>query len=343
MQKSKVFLSIFGMFLIILILLVASFQVVVTSASADNGNPFKTKTIQGPDGKDIDEIVCPVKPPSKPEPAVKLPPNPSGSGINYVYGSGTPSVPAFRWSYGCSATSAAMLFGYYDQVKYPNFYTGILNSKVCPLTSVWGSTTYHSVTCYECPLSATHIGVENRTTHGHVDDYWIDYNNAGPDPYVNLYNGVQHASDCVGDFMGTNQAAWHNTDGSTTFYFNSRGAPLVDYSSSESSGYRDGAHGMKLFATSKYANGVDTVFNQYIQGYHGIKNGFTFANYVSEIDAKRPVLIQVSGHTMIGFGYNKTGSLVYLHDTWDESNHQMTWGGKYSGLQHYGVTVIRLK
>jgi hypothetical protein len=336
MQKSKVFLSTVVMSLITLILLLASFQIVATPASADDGNPYKVKNIHGPDGKDIDEVVCPLKPPAKPEPAVKLPPGPSGSGINYVYGTGTSSVPAFRWSYGCSATSAAMLFGYYDQVNYPNFYRG----GVCPLTSVWGTNTYYpsGTTCYECPLSATHSGVADRNIPGHVDDYWIDYNNPGPDPY----SGTPHSSDSVADFMGTNQAAWHNTDGSTTFYFNTRGSPLYDFTDYESSGYRDGAHGMKLFATyGGYS--VAAVFSQYIKGYHGIKNGFTFTNYVSEIDAGRPVLIQVNGHTMIGFGYNKTGSLVYLHDTWDASDHSMTWGGKYAGLQHYGVTVLRLQ
>ncbi len=54
------------------------------------------------------------------------------------------------------------------------------------------------------------------------------------------------------------------------------------------------------------------------------------------------MLIQVEGHTMLGYGYNTTGQIVYIHDTWDYSDHSMTWGGTYSGLQHYGVTVLRL-
>ena len=33
-------------------------------------------------------------------------------------------VPSMTWSYGCSATSATMLFGYYDRVGYPNLYVG---------------------------------------------------------------------------------------------------------------------------------------------------------------------------------------------------------------------------
>ncbi|GAH42357.1 unnamed protein product, partial [marine sediment metagenome] len=72
--------------------------------------------------------------------------------------------------------------------------------------------------------------------------------------------------------------------------------------------------------------------------------GFTFNDFMAEIDAGRPVLIQVAGHSMLGYGYNTTGNIVYIHDTWDYSDHQMTWGGTYSELelQHYGVTVLQL-
>jgi uncharacterized repeat protein (TIGR01451 family) len=44
---------------------------------------------------------------------------------------------------------------------------------------------------------------------------------------------------------------------------------------------------------------------------------------------------------MLGFGYNDP-STIYIHDTWDYLDHSMTWGDTYSGLQHYGVTVLRL-
>ena len=82
------------------------------------------------------------------------------------------NVPAFDWSYGCSATSAAMLFGYYDRTDYGSMYTGATNGGVCPLdNSVWGHTTYPGVTCGECPLSATHNGIDGRAIKGHVDDW----------------------------------------------------------------------------------------------------------------------------------------------------------------------------
>jgi len=45
---------------------------------------------------------------------------------------------------------------------------------------------------------------------------------------------------------------------------------------------------------------------------------------------------------MLGHGYNASGNVVYINDTWDYSAHTMAWGGSYSGLQHYVVTVLRL-
>jgi hypothetical protein len=42
-------------------------------------------------------------------------------------------------------------------------------------------------------------------------------------------------------------------------------------------------------------------------------------------------------------GYDETGQVVYLHDTWDHNMHQMTWGGSYSGMDLWGVSVFQLE
>ncbi|GAG95928.1 unnamed protein product, partial [marine sediment metagenome] len=52
--------------------------------------------------------------------------------------------------------------------------------------SIWGSTTYGATICMECPLSATHDGVDGRSIKGHVDDYWVAYGNSGDDPCLFL-------------------------------------------------------------------------------------------------------------------------------------------------------------
>ncbi|MDD4308851.1 MAG: hypothetical protein PHO32_00565, partial [Candidatus Cloacimonetes bacterium] len=62
-------------------------------------------------------------------------------------------IPAYDWSYGCGATSAAMMAAYWDRHGYNNIYTGSTNGGVMPLSnSAWGGG--------ECPLSATHTGID---------------------------------------------------------------------------------------------------------------------------------------------------------------------------------------
>ena len=305
-------------------------------------NPYLVRTFVDDEGRQIDEVIVPGRPPEiKVEVAIVPEPH-IAMGINNLG-----NVPAFNWSYGCSATSAAMMAGYYDNAEYTNMYVGPTNGGVCPMNnSVWGPGINGSDG--ECPLSATHKGKDGLTTKGHVDDYWYSYQSK-IDPYYGHWTEHGYA-DCTADYMGTNQNhSWNNTDGSTTFYFHTNGAPLYDYSACEGGSLpkRDGCHGLKLFVESRgysvFHDGTNYQnYNQYIYGYDGNTQGFTFDQFKQEIDAGRPVIIQVIGHSMLGYGYNTADSKVYIHDTWDYSDHTMTWGGYYSGMQHYGVTVIQL-
>jgi hypothetical protein len=244
------------------------------------------------------------------------------------------NVPAYDWSFGCSATSAAMMAGYYDNTGYPGVYTGPANGGIAPMNnSTWGSVIINGETRSLCPLSATRLNLDGRSTRGHVDDYWVMSGSSDPDPYIT--NGwTQHAyGSCTGDFMKTNQSVYGNSDGSTTFTFFVDGGPYGELNDG------DGVYGLKLFFESRGCP-VTRFYNQYILGYNGLVKGFTFNDYTRMIDRGMPVLIQVAGHTMLGLGYNPTGEKVLLHDTWDYSLHEMTWGGSYAGMQHYAVSVI---
>ena len=301
------------------------------TAAADSFDPkalkpasdyFKETFVQ--DGKTIVRVLVPGRPPkSYRAPAVKLPAPDEQKAVNVLV-----NVPVFDWCYGCSATSAAMMMGHYDNGIFPNMYSGPTNGGVCPMTNAtWGAG--------ECPLSATHMGYDNRPIRGNVDDYWGE-----PDPFI-VYGWTEHThEDCTADFMGTSQTSNAGVgDGGTWFFFDPSGAPLVDYTGSEPT-YRDGCHGMRLFVESRGYT-VDTNYTQLIYGYGGNTQGFTFNDYMTEIDAGRPVMIQVAGHSMLGVGYNDAGNIVYLHDTWDHSVHTMTWGGEYSSMEHYAVTVLK--
>ena len=293
------------------------------------------------DGKSIDEIIVP----GSPHPpagvfgarVLNLPKPDITAGLNTIS-----NVPALTWCFGCSATSAAMMFGHYDNSGYSNMYAGPTNAGVFPMTNAtWGTVVINGGTRALCPLSATRLDLDGRTNRGHVDDYWIRVDNPGPDPFIGSW--TEHTyGECTGDYMGTNQSLLDNVDGGTRFYYYPDGSPLYDYTGGEPD-KRDGCHGLRLFAESRgYTVQALGNFNQYIYGYDGNTQGFSFDNFKTEIDAGRPVLIHVTGHTMLGYGYNDTGSTIYIHDTWDYSDHSMTWGGTYLDMQHYGVTVLRL-
>ena len=296
-------------------------------------------TITVPDGKDIDAIIVPGIPPAIKGEAVNVPEPQIDNAVRTLL-----SIPAFDWSFGCAATSAAMIAGYYDNNGYPEMYTGPTDDGVMPMdNSSWGSWVDGSgATRKQCPLSATRNGLDGRSGLGHVDDFWVQYGNDGDDPYVG--NWTRHEDgDCTGDFMGTNQSALGNSDGSTMFYYYPDGSPLYDFDAEnnpQTEGTRDGCWGFANFLESRGGYQVVSNYNQYIYGHKGNTKGFTFEQYKQEIDANRPVLIHVTGHAMVGFGYDDSTQTVYLHDTWDYNSHSMVWGGSYEGMDHLAVSVF---
>ena len=255
------------------------------------------------------------------------------------------TVPYSTWAFGCSATSASMIAGYYDQNGYDNMYTGPTNGGVFPANnSSWGTWVDGSgATRALNPLSATKAGLDGRVAKGSVDDYWVSYGTEGPhDPWYGSWTEHTYA-DAVGDFMKTNQwdHGYLNSDGSTSIYTWSDSPSQLTCAQMEGYGIhtQDGTYGVKLFYESRgyivtdcYAQRTDN--NQ--------AGGFSFADYMAEIDAGHPVMFHVTGHTMVGTGYNTTGNLVYLNDTWDHSTHSMTWGGSYAGMTMYAVSIVHV-
>jgi hypothetical protein len=317
MKVRRVIFAIVGIALLVSIIT----PVAVSADTEANLEKASKKMLK--DAPKIDEIIVPGVPPGK-----RISEEPVSSIEIEQADAVLSDVPAFDWCYGCSATSAAMMFGYYDRTGYSNMYAGPTNGGVCPLNNLdWGPG--------ECPLSATHQGYDGLAVKGHVDDYWYSYGST-VDPYYG--NWAEHGyADCTADFMGTNQYVnWQNSDGSTRFYYYHNGDPLYDYTGCEPGGKRDGCHGIRLFVESRGYNMFQN-YNQYIHEH--VAGGFTYANFKAEIDAGRPVIIHVTGHSMLGYGYTDPDT-IYIHDTWDHTDHSMTWGGTYAGLEHYGVTVI---
>jgi hypothetical protein len=251
------------------------------------------------------------------------------------------NVPTSSWTYGCSATSAGMIFGYYDLHGYSNMYTGLYNNGVVPLSNLGNLTS----------IIATRQGFDGRTTLGHVDDYWIASDSSGPDPWV-TNNWTEHTwGDCTADYMGTSQWNWDyyysdgvkdfNIDGGTALFAWDGPDKLFDYIPDASQGLpqTELCHGLRLFAESRgyavvenYTQEIDTIYS----------GGFSFQDYMNEINNGYPVMIQLAGHSMVGVGYNAANETIFVHDTWGDYTASMTWGGSYSGMQEKAVTVIHL-
>jgi len=311
-------------------------------------NYFSTQEFTYSDGTSItrDIIGGPPKPPAGYESeraAVALPkPDPAAA-------TNTLTVPAYEWVFGCSAVSGSMIAAYYDRNGFPNIYTGPTGGGVMPLTEVgttWGTWSDGSTTYPNNPLIASHNGLEGRTSRGSIDDYWIQYQSTANDPYVGHWS--QHTwGTAIGDYMKTSQSAYDNTDGSTTFWsYNSASLLTCEAMESLSAGGTfhisdvDGTYGRKLFYEARGYTVTDCYNQKTDNKYSG---GFSFAQFKAEIDAGRPVFLNLAGHSIVGVGYDDSGNTVYVHDTWDHSNHTMTWGGSYSGMELLTVSMVKIE
>lgn len=252
------------------------------------------------------------------------------------------NFPSYSWVFGCSAVSGAMIAAYYDRGLYPNMYTGPTSGGVMPITDTsWPTWSDGYDTYPNNPLIASHNGIDGRTSKGSIDDYWIQYGSSTQDPYI-TGGWTQHSwGTAIGDYMKTSQSAYDNTDGSTTFYnwtYSPNKLTCVDMVTNDISQY-DGTYGRKLF----YEARGYTVTDCYNQKTDNNGGGFTLANFKAEIDAGHPVLLNLAGHSIVGYGYN--GSTIYIRDTWDSDPSQtytMTWGGSYSGMRLRSVSVVHL-
>jgi len=257
-------------------------------------------------------------------------------GLGYVRAGGSlTNTGDYAWWYGCSPTAAGMMMGYYDRNGYQSSnYDNLVPGGVAePETYVgpptgWGALANNAI-----------------ASQGHVTDFYAGgYGASGDD-----LPGPWHGFNCLADFMGTSQDACGNWNGSTLFWWWLSGAPFTEADSFASGVWPT----CGMYGIGEYVNyaGYDTsvLYNQLLPGvaddiWGAPPNvlGFTLAQYQAEIDAGRPVLIHIVGHTMLGYGYVDGTNTINVYDTWALGGGTMTWGGVYSDRLHYGVTVMTL-
>ncbi|MGC9333967.1 MAG: C39 family peptidase [Anaerolineae bacterium] len=331
--------------LLVVALAIALGSFPVDLAAGDTSDPYySVETIPLSDGTQLERIT--ISGPPTPPPGYELQRTPvTPSELHQLLGIYTLPVPAYDWVFGCSAVSASMIGAYFDRTTLPDIYTGPTNDGVMPMdNSIWGTWTDGLYTYRDNPLTASHNGLDGRTTNGSIDDYWVQYGSNTRDPYI-TGGWAQHAwGDAIGDYMKTSQSAYDNTDGSTVFYNYSSASKLTcAIMETMRSGRwfvyeRDGTYGRKLFYEARGYSVVDC-YNQKTDNI--VAGGFSFADYKAKIDAGYPVFLNLAGHSVVGIGYDDstTPGTVYLNDTWDYNTHTMVWGGSYADMALQSVSI----
>ncbi len=242
-----------------------------------------------------------------------------------------PNAPDYNWWHGCSPTSAGMMMGYYDINGYGGLYYDNLVPGGQAELSTFGPGPY--------------IANDAIASSGHISDFYSGGYGVSGDDVISS----PHQFDSLADFMGTSQDSVGNSNGSTEWMFYTNGLKLyaADVYGSVPSRYdQSGMFGMwEYFDYAGYGSESPSnhdFFNQYVDTYNS--NGFTFAEYMAEIDAGRVVMIHVEGHSMFGYGYDDATETIYLHDTLSEGEYSMIWGETYTygteELQIYSVTCF---
>ncbi|MDA3839202.1 MAG: hypothetical protein PF574_09515 [Candidatus Delongbacteria bacterium] len=339
-------------------LLLVALVLIASSLVAQKSNLISKRYMVDENGNKITMRQVAGYPPAELPVSNYTPPKTMAKGVFFVLD----QVPGYDWAYGCTATATSMLVAYYDAHGVVNAYTGVLGAGVAPMSNATWNSQGSTAGTSENPIAGTNAGVDGRVGNGHSDDYWVNYEDEATDPYYgawaeHLYYENDTNSACTADYMGTNQwYNWENSDGSTSIWSSAGG--VYDYLGSEAStpALRDGIHGMRLFWEA-LGYTVDLNYTRTITDYNDpdddpdegpATGGFTFEMYMNEIDQGFPVIVNVEGHSMTGYGYDNTDEaapLVILRDTWSydtSDTHTMAWMGLYSNMQHYAISVIHL-
>jgi hypothetical protein len=262
------------------------------------------------------------------------------------------TLPEAEYMFGCTPTAVAMVLGYYDLYGYrgtglPDMIEGEVDSKSRGTDgNAYNMNAFDTAlgraTATESFVSRFHSSGGKETTPSHELKYAFksDRKTMNTDVW-----------DCIADYLGTGQYWRGNDNLSTSITYCSLEELYDDDSTFEitaGSTTRTVRHidtsmlyGLDLYVQSRgYAMDYE-ITGSYLVDVAG--GSFTFADYMREIDAGRPVLISIQGHSMTGYGYNADTEEIIFDDCY-VSGRRMTWGGTYrfdkADRKLQAVTVI---
>ena len=263
------------------------------------------------------------------------------------------ALPEAEYMYGCTPTAAAMILGYYDLYGYRGMDLGDLIEGDVDLKSRATDGNAYNMNEFDSVLGKA-IATEDFIYRFHARDgrettpkQELAYAfTSGTTMNTEIWN-------CLADYLGTGQYWRNNANLSTT----------VAYCSLEKLYTYDHTITIKCGSTTKKVPYIETTMlyglDLYVQsrGYaldseitgtfltDTAGGSFTFADYMREIDAGRPVLISIEGHSMTGYGYN-AGTREIIFDDCYKSGRRMVWDGTYrfgdTDRKLQSITVIAI-
>ena len=282
-------------------------------------------------------------------------------------------MPQAEYMYGCTPTALAMLFGYYDlygsdDLSYANLIEGdvAVNSRGSD-GNIYNMNEFDSVLGrfiaspdYVKRFFGT-VNSRGETVKETTPEEELPYTfvNGGSSTGVSEVN--VSLWDCLSDYIGTSQYWRGNDNYSTTYYTsNDPNAPLTlarllvepgteEITSGSTTRTVDWRFTSLLYGINLYVESRGYTLDENLTGNYRVDtNGgnFTFEDYMAEIDAGHPVLLSITGHSMVGYGYNASTRQIIFDDTYF-SGQTMTWGGTYYYADEYrellAVTIIHLE
>ena len=249
------------------------------------------------------------------------------------------TMPKAEYMYGCTPTSVGMILGYYDLYGYH----GTSLSNIIQGTVALESRGTDG-DAYDMDAFDTVLGKAIATT-GYVYRFHSRNGTATtPEeelPYTFVGNTTELNTsewDCLADYLGTGQYWRGNANLSTTVTYctlndlytrNYSDGTLTYGSITRTIPYRTTSmlYGLDLYVKSRgYSLDYKLTGTFEVDTAGG---SFTFADYMNEIDAGRPVLISIKGHSMVGYGYKESTREIIFDDCY-KADQRMTWGGTYS-------------
>jgi hypothetical protein len=262
---------------------------------------------------------------------------------------------ASDWWYGCGPTTGAMWLAYYDTngymgMDFSNLVLGEAGSYVHGAYT--GQSLRRLIASEEHQRDYYNAGVYGYNTGGggYYDSelVWHSYGyiESGDDSTTS-----SHVDNCLADYMGSSRDMYGLANGGTYAIYDDQGGRLYGASLIDCGG--------ELLPSLLYGVGTHVINSGYQVAWcysqytdiqmqaDSLTGGFTYADYVAEIDAGRPVALHyftpdVGGHFMLGIGYDDaTGSVVCLN-TMNDTLETIQWDEPFQGMDLHGARAMEL-